>query len=297
MICDQHGAGQDRKPRRWLWVVRPDYYLDEDGHERKDLEPSAGFEPTAWWTCSAETRMGDTALLYRSTKYKDIAYFAVVRSNPEKLDLPGDEFHGRHVCQYEILERFSKPIPWAAVKADDVLSQWGAVKVRFVRSSFPVPDDCWARLVALAGRTPEQLAMQAVDGIYRIRREREIQDRMARADEPFKDVGLTGLRLVKSEYRFANGRRADLIYEQGRGLYKRDVIVELKRGLIDDRAVEQVLDYAELLRQVPGRPRRRPLTIVIGDDLHPTAEAMVGRWPSRPRFIALSDLGFARDRP
>jgi hypothetical protein len=196
-------------------VVRPAYYLDEDGQERKDLEPSAGFEPTAWWTCSAEARMGDTALLCRSTTRRDIAYFAVVRSDQEKLDLSGDELHGRHVCQYEIRERFAKPIPWATIKADDVLSQWGAVKVRFVRSSFPVRDDCWARLVAMAGRTPEQLAKQAVDRIYRIRRERQIQDRLARADEPFRDVGLTGLRLVKSEYRFVNGRRADSSTSRG----------------------------------------------------------------------------------
>ncbi|MGI5132977.1 hypothetical protein ACQEVB_39690 [Pseudonocardia sp. CA-107938] len=139
MTGDSQSARAVRNARHWLWVVRPKYYLDDAGDERKDLEPSEGFTPTAWWTCSAETRAGDTALIYRSTEKKDIAYFAVVRSDPEPLDLPGDELHGKPACQYEILERFAKPIPWAVIKNDDVVSQWSAVKVRFVRSSFAVP--------------------------------------------------------------------------------------------------------------------------------------------------------------
>ncbi|MGI5132976.1 hypothetical protein ACQEVB_39685 [Pseudonocardia sp. CA-107938] len=159
----------------------------------------------------------------------------------------------------------------------------------------PSPIEIWARLVALAGRRPDQLAKQAADGIYRIRREREIQARLERAADPLKAAGITGLRLVAAEFRFTNGRRADLLYERGRGPFKRDVIVELKRGLIDDRAVDQVLDYAALISQEAGRPRRRALTVLIGDSLHPSAATRVGRWPRRPRFISLADLGYERE--
>jgi hypothetical protein len=69
----------ERDPRHWLWVTAPEYYLDENGAERRDLDPSAGFSPTAWWTCSPETQAGDTPLIYRSQKKKDIAHFAVAR--------------------------------------------------------------------------------------------------------------------------------------------------------------------------------------------------------------------------
>jgi hypothetical protein len=91
--------------RHWLWVAGPDYYLDESQKERPDLESAAGFSPSAWWTCSSQTRAGDTVLPYRSKTKKHIAHFLVVRSDAEPLDLPGDPFHGKHVCQYEVIER------------------------------------------------------------------------------------------------------------------------------------------------------------------------------------------------
>jgi len=36
----------------WLWVTRPDYYLDEDGCDREDLDPALGADSDGWWTCS-----------------------------------------------------------------------------------------------------------------------------------------------------------------------------------------------------------------------------------------------------
>lgn len=285
----------EREPRHWLWVTGPEYYLDENGAERRDLEPSAGFSPTAWWTCSPETRAGDTALIYRSRTKKDIAHYAVVRSDPELLDLPGDRLHGRPACQFEIIERFSRPIRWDAINNDEALREWNAVKVKFVRSSFAVPDAHWDRLVRLAGREPDHLAKQALDGLYRIRKEREIQEKIAHDPERLARAGLKGLRLVKKEYRFSNGRRADLLYTRGWGPFTRDVIVELKRGVIDERAVTQVLDYADLIKHEHGRSRRRALTVLIGDDLHADARKLIGRGSRRPTFIRLAELGFARE--
>lgn len=31
--------------RYWVWVTGPDYYLDDDGSERRDLDPGQGYEP------------------------------------------------------------------------------------------------------------------------------------------------------------------------------------------------------------------------------------------------------------
>lgn len=100
--------------RHWLWVAGPEYYLDAADQDRADLEPAAGFSPASWWTCSPETRAGDTALLYRSRVKKDIVHFLVARSDAEPLDLPGDRFHGRHVCQFEVIEKLRTPVPWGS---------------------------------------------------------------------------------------------------------------------------------------------------------------------------------------
>ena len=34
----------ERDRQYWLWVTRPDYYLDEDGSDREDLDPNSGVD-------------------------------------------------------------------------------------------------------------------------------------------------------------------------------------------------------------------------------------------------------------
>jgi len=48
----------------WLWVTRPDYYLDEDGCDREDLDPTLGADSDGWWTCNKATKEGDLVLLW-----------------------------------------------------------------------------------------------------------------------------------------------------------------------------------------------------------------------------------------
>jgi hypothetical protein len=62
----------ERDSRRyWVGVTGPDYYLDEDGAERRDLDPGSGYEPGGWWTCHWKTEAGDLVLLYRSQKKRE----------------------------------------------------------------------------------------------------------------------------------------------------------------------------------------------------------------------------------
>lgn len=69
----------------WLWVTRPEYYEDDDGNDRADLEPGGGYVPDDWWTCSKHTKFGDLVLLYRSRKRKDIAYLIKTKSDAYPL--------------------------------------------------------------------------------------------------------------------------------------------------------------------------------------------------------------------
>jgi hypothetical protein len=76
----------NEQPQHWVWVARPDYYLDDDDADRRDLERGGGYQPGAWWTCDKDTRDGDLVLLYRSRLRQDIAYRIQARSDAYELN-------------------------------------------------------------------------------------------------------------------------------------------------------------------------------------------------------------------
>lgn len=58
----------------WVRVTTPGYYLEEDGSDRKDLDPSLQSDPDGWWTCHKNTKRGDLILLYRTKPKMDAGY-------------------------------------------------------------------------------------------------------------------------------------------------------------------------------------------------------------------------------
>ncbi|WP_328306842.1 endonuclease NucS domain-containing protein [Actinomycetospora sp. NBC_00405] len=259
-------------------MTAPEYYSDEDGRDRAELEPRRGFGARGWWTCDPRTRAGDLVLLYRARVRKDLARLLVARSDAEVLDLPDSEFDGRSVCSYEVLESFDRPVPFATISRDPFLGAWGPVRLRLQGSSFPVPQDMWARLLDLAGEDGGDVADQALDGLRRFRLEKELQRRLASRTDLWDDARWRGLRLVESEYRFPDRRRADLLFEQYTGWRRRLVVVEVKRGRVDLEAVEQVLGYREALDKGVARQHlRRPQAILVGESLHDEARARIAR--------------------
>lgn len=280
-------------PQRWLWVTGPGYYLDEDGHDRRDLEPDVGFVPDGWWTCASPTRAGDLVLLYRSKVRKDVSHLLVARSDAAPLDLPGSPFHGKPVCQYEVISKFYKPIPFSVVANDDTLREWTEVRRRFVRSGVPVPMRYWQRLFELAGENMGHLEQQALDGLRRFRYERDIQDWLCRYPTLLAPHGLDRLTNARKEVYLADGGRADLVFTQRAGarVMKRTVVVELKRGIVGPAAVDQVRRYREHLN--PNRQGLRQVAaVLIGTDLHPDAKL-----PSKlhgVRFIRLDALNLTQ---
>lgn len=161
--------------QRWVWVTRPQFYLDDDGQDRADLDPARGYTPEGWWTCHPDTRDGDLAVVYRSRVAKDIGYLVAVRSDAEQLDDASSDFDGWSVCRYQILARFERPVTIDDMRADDVLSKWAALRASFVRRAFPVPDVVWDRLLERLGTDAEQLRAALVSGGRRFRLERQLQ--------------------------------------------------------------------------------------------------------------------------
>ena len=82
----------------WLWVTRPEYYLDDNDIDVKKLYPteySEGrvlltkddlksfkgrdilepyFGDAGWWSCNKDVKKGDIILLYRSILYRNVKY-------------------------------------------------------------------------------------------------------------------------------------------------------------------------------------------------------------------------------
>lgn len=67
--------------RYWVWVTRPEYYLDELGNDREDLDPLNNIDNDGWWTCHKNTQKGDLILLYRSGIKRDIGYLIQAESD------------------------------------------------------------------------------------------------------------------------------------------------------------------------------------------------------------------------
>jgi hypothetical protein len=284
-------ATTSRQPQRWLWVAGPDYYLNDEGQDRPDLEPGAGFVAGGWWTCAPTTRTGDLALLYRSRVRKDISHLIVARTDAVPLDLPGHQFHGKPVCTYDVLAKFARPVTFDAIRNDSVLGDWAETRRRFVRSAVPVPDAQWQRLFELAGVDREALERQAVDGLVRIHLEKEIQQHILARPNLLAAHGLRRLSDGRKEVLLSDGGRADLLYTQRTGPIRRQVVIELKRGRIGVAAVNQVLRYRTLL-DADRTHLRRTLGVLVGSDLDPRAAGLLSR--EGLRFVALADLGITR---
>ncbi len=70
----------------WVWVTRPEFYLDDSGDERADLAPGGQELGEGWWTCHPDTRTGDLILLYRTAPKSDISYLFEAASDARVLD-------------------------------------------------------------------------------------------------------------------------------------------------------------------------------------------------------------------
>jgi hypothetical protein len=104
--------------RYWLWVTRPEYYRDEDGSPRGDLEPGNDVGD-GWWTCHKDTKAGDLVLLYRASPMSDIAY--LIRAESDAFPLSDDEYardHGwAYGCEHQSLFQFQTPLTFSRIKA------------------------------------------------------------------------------------------------------------------------------------------------------------------------------------
>lgn len=135
----------ERAAHYWVWVARPDYYLNDDDEDRRDLEPGRSYEQGAPWTCHKDTKDGDLVLLYRSRLRQDIDYrfrFAPTRIGFAML------MRSAKGGITGAITRCWRSSPILLLRADPTLADWGALRANFRRRVYPIPEDIWNRLTA-----------------------------------------------------------------------------------------------------------------------------------------------------
>jgi len=237
----------------WLWVTRPDYYLDEDGNDSEDLDPDSGVDSDGWWTCHKDTKKGDLVLLWRTSPKKDIGY--LIQAESDAYSIADDNEHGwEYGCDYQMLYKFRNPINIVDIRNEPYLDEWGAVRCNFQRRSFEIAKNYWDKL--------NQLAISKNTGykdfIEHILRESISEERLL--EEQLEEMLATNLHVLKnfghdlklyidpvskqSGRQFicrGNGGRIDLLcYDKIKNRY---VVIELKIVRAGQNTFGQISNY------------------------------------------------------
>lgn len=242
--------------RYWVWVTRPEYYLDEQGDEREDLDPESGVDPGGWWTCHRDTRKGDLVLLYRSRLKRDIGY--LIRAESDAYSITDDEYASEqdwdYGCERRFLYKFENPVTLQDMRDNPYLHDWGAYSANFRRRVYEIPLAHWQRLSqALSEKNPSYenfLAnVQKSTVVKSIMLEEEIEEALIHDLGRLKKVGYD-LELCVSSIDGASGRqlvckgnggRIDLLcYDRKKKQY---VVIELKNVRASQNTFGQICNY------------------------------------------------------
>jgi hypothetical protein len=226
--------------------------------------------------------------VYRTAPESRITHLVRVESHAARVDLVNEvPSTTGYECAYAVLATLP-PIGFADLKKDPALAPWPALRKHFVGSAHPVPTDAWAHLLNRSSITPQKLRSLIAARIYEYEFERDLEDHLVGNADAFTRAGLR-LTYVGRQRRFKDGGIADLIYRTRSG---RTVIVELKRGPIDAKAVEQVRRYRGSMQQ-EKRSLRRPLGILVGQPPEPAVSKQIHR-SRRLRYVDVAQLGLCR---
>jgi len=138
----------------WLWVTRPEYYLDDNGKDRADLDPNSGFDSDGWWTCHKETKKGDLVFLWRAKLKRDIGY--LIQAEGAAYRFPNDDEDSnkgwKYRCSYRVLYKFENPITAKELRGDSYFNDWSPLKINFQGSVFLIQEHYWNKLNQIAIR-------------------------------------------------------------------------------------------------------------------------------------------------
>ncbi|MBC7236223.1 MAG: EVE domain-containing protein [Chloroflexi bacterium] len=249
-------GGKSDERQYWLWVTRPEYYLEDDGSERECLDPSCNVDTGGWWTCHKDTRKGDLIFLWRTTPKRDIGY--LLQAESDAYSIADDDYALEkgwdYGCDYHPLYKFRQPVTIQDLHGEPYLQDWGAYKAQFRRRVYRIPFEYWTKLNQLAvTKNPDyQTFIKDVqrENLYQtIILEEQLEERLVENLgllkrfgydlELYSDsiTGTTGRQFVCK----GNGGRIDLLcYERKR---KRYVVIELKNVCASQSTFGQICNY------------------------------------------------------
>lgn len=180
----------EKKPQYWQWSTKSEYYLNEDGTERTELEPQTSHDPGAYWTCHKDTLAGDLILLYRAgthngIEYKDIKYLIMARSDAYPLDDIEIAVKNKwdYGCDYIPLFKFKKSLKLSEMREDPYLEGWNAVGALFHMKAYSTKEKYWNYLVdVLMKKNPDFVefwnTFNREDVIAQLKTEKELEDEL-----------------------------------------------------------------------------------------------------------------------
>ncbi|MCX6089096.1 MAG: EVE domain-containing protein [Candidatus Atribacteria bacterium] len=183
----------DNQRQYWIWVTRPDYYLDPDGKEREDLNPSSGNDVSDWWTCHKNTQRGDLVFLWRTSPKKDIGY--LIQAASDAYSIADNDYALKqgwdYGCDYQVLYKFANPVTMQDLHNTPYLQDWGAYKAHFFGGVFKISSEHWERLNQLASlKNPDY--QKFIDSV-----QKEAVDRKILLEEHLEEALMRNLGLLK----------------------------------------------------------------------------------------------------
>ena len=251
-----HNDATTNERRYWLWVTRPEFYLDENGDDKADLDPDSGVDSDGWWTCHKDTHIGDLAFLWRTTPKRDIGY--LFQADSDAYSIAEDEYASEkgwdYACDYQVVYKFKDPVTLEDIRRTPHLEDWGALRASFQRRVYAIPNDHWQRLNQLAAekntRYQESLASVERDAIpRRIVLEEQLEEALANDLSVLRRFGYDlelytdpkDGRLGRQLVCKGNGGRIDLLcYDKAKSQY---VVIELKNVPASQQTFAQISNY------------------------------------------------------
>ncbi len=246
----------ETKRQYWLWVTRPEFYLDDEGKDRADLDPTEGGDAGGWWTCHKDTRRGDLVFLWRTRPRSDIGY--LFQAESDAYSLRDDEYAAQrgwdYGCDYRVLYKFKNPVTIQDLRNEPGFQDWKPLRGQFQRRVFRILPEYWTALNQLAAKkNPDYRKLIETFGSdaagKSITREKQLEEMLVNDLGLLKRFGYDLALYIDPEtgadgQQFAcegGGGRIDLLcYDRRR---KRYVVIELKNDRAGYRTFGQICSY------------------------------------------------------
>jgi hypothetical protein len=268
------------KRGHWVWVTRPEYFLDEDGEIENCFTEEEEDSDGGWWTCHKQTCQGDLALLYVSGPIRAVTVLIEATSDAYSIqNIPHAKQHGwDYGCEWRRVFFFESPLWFDQLRDDPYLQDWPALRGNFQQRVYRIPDEHWQCLSKILAKSNRGYgkALKSLEGEQVSRGvlyEEELEEKLYKRLSVLKrhgydlqiwkdpETGIDGRQLVC----FGNGGRIDLLCQEKNATAL--VVIELKIVKAGQNTFGQISNYMGWVKaNIAGRRPVKGLVISAGMD-------------------------------